>query len=54
MTSDNRLFTGHNTANMPFMFAYSGTAGVNLFFRAQGDSGTDSCTVEARFIKFGI
>jgi len=39
---------------MPFMFAYSGTAGVNLFFRAQGDSGVDSCTVEARFIKFGI
>ena len=54
VTSDNRLFTGHNTVNMPFMFAYSGTAGVNLFFRAQGDSGTDSCTVEARFIKFGI
>ena len=54
VTNDNRLFTGHNTVNMPFMFAYSGTAGVNLFFRAQGDSGIDSCTVEARFIKFGI
>ena len=52
--SDNRLYSGHQSANMPFMFTYTGTDDVNLFMKAQGDSGTDSCTVEARFIKFGV
>ena len=52
--TSNRLYAGHNTINMPFVFSYSGTAGVNLFMRAQGDSGTDTCTVEARFIRFGL
>ena len=42
------------TVNMPFSFVYNGANTVNLFMRAQGDSGTDSCTVESRFIKFGI
>ena len=52
--SQNRLYSGHQSANMPFMFTYTGTDDVNLFMRAQGDSGTDTCTVEARFIKFGV
>ena len=52
--SENRVYQGHQSANMPFMFTYTGTADVNLFMKAQGDSGTDSCTVEARFIKFGV
>ena len=52
--SQNRLYSGHQSANMPFMFTYTGTDDVNLFMKAQGDSGTDSCTVEARFIKFGV
>ena len=39
---------------MPFMFTYTGTDDVHLFMKAQGDSGTDTCTVEARFIKFGV
>ena len=53
MQTSNRLYSGHQSINMPFVFTYSGTASVNLFIRAQGDSGTDSCTVEARFVKFG-
>ena len=52
--SQNRIYAGMATVNMPFSFVYNGANTVNLFMRAQGDSGTDSCTVEARFIKFGI
>ena len=52
--SENRVYQGHQSANMPFMFTYTGTDDVNLFMKAQGDSGTDTCTVEARFIKFGV
>ena len=52
--SENRLYQGHQSANMPFMFTYTGTDDVHLFMKAQGDSGTDTCTVEARFIKFGV
>ena len=52
--NSNRIYAGMATVNMPFSFVYNGANTVNLFMRAQGDSGTDSCTVEARFIKFGI
>ena len=51
--SDDRLFSGHESVNIPITFTYTGSNSVNLFVRGQGDSGTDTCTVEARFIRFG-
>ena len=50
---DDRLFQGHESVNIPITFTYTGSNSVNLFVRGQGDSGTDTCTVEARFIRFG-
>jgi len=50
---DDRLFSGHESVNIPITFTYTGSNSVNLFVRGQGDSGTDTCTVEARFIRFG-
>ena len=51
--NDDRLFSGHESVNIPITFTYTGSNSVNLFVRGQGDSGTDTCTVEARFIRFG-
>jgi hypothetical protein len=48
-----RLFQGHESINIPIAFTYTGSNTVNLFMRGQGDSGTDTCTVEVRMMRFG-
>jgi len=51
--TDDRLFQGHESINIPITFTYTGSNSINLFIRAQADSGDDDCDVEARFIRFG-
>tara|TARA_A100001391_G_scaffold137259_1_gene95854 strand:+ start:5277 stop:7427 length:2151 start_codon:yes stop_codon:yes gene_type:complete len=52
--NDDRLFSGHESVNIPITFTYTGSNSVNLFVRGQADSASgNNCDVEARFIKFG-
>jgi len=52
--NDDRLFSGHESVNIPITFTYTGSNSVSLFVRGQADSASgNSCTVEARFIRFG-
>jgi hypothetical protein len=47
-----RFFSSSDSANIPQAFVYTGSNSVNLFVLAQGDSGLDYLSAEARFYKY--